>query len=512
MKTKIKHSNLSFSALIEKSIINGEGILTEHGALLVNTGKYTGRSSTDKFTVVDSISEQKIWWSAINQKISRRAAENLHKDIYNYLKKRDYFSQSIYTGGGDKYRIKIEALTERAWHSAFTRNMFFTPTLQELNNFIPDCTIFHAPGFKANLDKHNTNSEVAIVLDIKMRRILICGTEYAGEIKKSVFTYLSYLLPEKNVLPMHCSANKGTDKNTAIFFGLSGTGKTTLSSVKNRKLIGDDEHGWDDNGVFNLENGCYAKAIRLNQTDEPQIFSKTQQYGTILENVATVKQNTRQINLDDSSTTENTRASYSLDSFSGQFNELKENNTHPNHVIMLTCDAFGVLPPISKLNNKQAIYHFINGYTAKIAGTERNIQTPVAIFSACFGAPFMALKPNIYGELLKKKIEKYGSSCWLINTGWSGGPYGLGARIKIKLTRKLIKLILTGAIKKAKWKIAPVFDLQIPIELPNIPKKFLDPRESWKNPDQYDKKANELMELFKKNCAVFYSTNTLQKF
>lgn len=496
MKTKIKHSNLSFSALIEKSIINGEGVLTEHGALLVNTGKYTGRSSTDKFTIVDSASEQKIWWSAINQKMSRKATETLYEDICNYLKKRDHFLQNVYTGGGNEYRIKIEVITERAWHSAFTRNMFFIPTLEELNNFVPDCTIFHAPGFKANPNKHNTNSEVAIILDIEMKRILICGTEYAGEIKKSVFTYLSYLLPKKNILPMHCSANKGINGNTAIFFGLSGTGKTTLSSVKNRKLIGDDEHGWDDNGIFNLENGCYAKVIRLSQTDEPQIFSKTQQYGTILENVVISKQNTRKINLNDNSVTENTRASYSLDT---QTNKLKENDTHPSHVIMLTCDAFGILPPISKLNNKQAIYHFINGYTAKIAGTERNIQTPVAIFSACFGAPFMALKPNIYGELLKRKMEKHIASCWLINTGWSGGPYGLGARIKIKLTRKLIKLILSGEIEKAKWEVVSVFNLQIPVKLPNIPKKFLNPRESWKNTDQYDKKANELLELFKKN-------------
>ncbi|MEI6791127.1 MAG: phosphoenolpyruvate carboxykinase (ATP), partial [Myxococcaceae bacterium] len=437
-----------------------------------------------------------VWWGPINQKMQPAQAQKLYERIWSYLQKQDYFSQDLYAGTSQKHRLKIRVLTERAWHSAFAKNMFLTPSVGELAGFEPEFTVIQAPGFKADPQTDGTRSEVGVVLDFTAKRILICGTEYAGEIKKSVFTLLNYLLPAKGIMGMHCSANTAQNGDVAVFFGLSGTGKTTLSADPERSLIGDDEHGWDESGVFNFEGGCYAKVIKLSPKDEPEIFKTTQTFGTILENVV-MNPETRELDLNDDKLTENTRASYDIRQISNA--HLDGFGGHPKHIIMLTCDAFGVLPPIAKLTPEQAMYHFINGYTARVAGTERGVKEPSAVFSACFGAPFMARPPSVYAKLLGEKIAKHDVSCWLVNTGWSGGPYGVGSRMKISWTRALLHAALSGELQKSEFLTEAFFGLAIPANLEGVPSEILDPKRAWADPIAYDAKAKELLKLFKDN-------------
>ncbi len=490
------HRNLPVSALIEEAIRRGEGMLSEQGAFVVRTGKYSGRSPNDKFTVETPETRESVWWGHINQKMPPQNAAKLYERIWSYLKNKDYFVQDVYAGQSREHRVKVRVMSERAWHSAFARNMFLTPEPAELSNFEPEFTVYQAPGFKADPAVDGTRSEVAIVLDFAAKRILICGTEYAGEAKKSVFTLLNYLLPAKGVMGMHCSANMAKNGDVAIFFGLSGTGKTTLSADPERDLIGDDEHGWDDSGVFNFEGGCYAKVIKLSAKDEPEIYGTTQRFGTLLENVV-INPETRAIDLNSDQYTENTRASYDISQIPNA--HMDGRGGHPKHIVMLTCDAFGVLPPIAKLTKEQAMYHFINGYTARVAGTERGVKEPSAVFSACFGAPFMARPPSVYAKLLGEKIEKHGVQCWLVNTGWSGGPYGVGSRMKISWTRSLLHAALSGELQKGEFVQEPFFDLMIPKQLSGVPGEVLDPKRSWSDPAAYDSKARELQKLFKDN-------------
>ena len=490
------YQNLSRSVLIEEAIKRGEGLLSARGAFVVSTGKYTGRSPQDKFTVEDNQTRDTIWWGPINQKMQPEQAQKLYEKIWGYLQKQDYFAQDLFAGTSQKHRLKIRVLTERAWHSAFAKNMFITPTASEMLGFEPEFTLYQAPGFKADPAVDGTRSEVGIILDFGAKRILICGTEYAGEIKKSVFTLLNYLLPAKGVMGMHCSANTAKNGDVAIFFGLSGTGKTTLSADPERALIGDDEHGWDESGIFNFEGGCYAKVIRLNPQDEPEIFKTTQTFGTLLENVV-IDPATRQLDLDSDKLTENTRASYDIGEISNA--HLDGFGGHPKHIILLTCDAFGVLPPIAKLTPEQTMYHFINGYTARVAGTERGVKEPSAVFSACFGAPFMARPPSVYAKLLGEKIAKHGAICWLVNTGWSGGPYGVGSRMKISWTRALLHAALSGELQKGQFMTEPFLNLEIPVHLEGVPSEILDPKRAWSDPEAYKAKAAELLKLFKDN-------------
>lgn len=492
--------NLPLSVLIEEAIKRGEGLLSARGAFVVATGKYTGRSPNDKFTVEDNQTRDSVWWGPINQKMQPEQAQKLYEKIWGYLQEQNYFSQDLYAGTSQKHRLKIRVLTQRAWHSAFAKNMFISPAVSELAHFEPEFTVVQAPGFQADPKTDGTRSETAIVLDFSAKRILICGTEYAGEIKKSVFTLLNYILPAKGVIGMHCSANTAQNGDVAIFFGLSGTGKTTLSADPERLLIGDDEHGWDESGVFNFEGGCYAKVIKLSPKDEPEIFKTTQTFGTILENVM-INPETRDLDLNSDKLTENTRASYDIRQISNA--HLEGFGGHPKHIIMLTCDAFGVLPPIAKLSPDQAMYHFINGYTARVAGTERGVKEPSAVFSACFGAPFMARPPSVYAKLLGEKIAKHAVTCWLVNTGWSAGPYGVGSRMKISWTRALLHAALSGELQKGQFVTEPFFNLEIPVHLEGVPPEILDPKRAWVDPAAYDAKARELLQLFKNN----YETN-----
>lgn len=487
--------NLGSAALVEHAIRRNEGVLSDTGALITNTKKYTGRSPKDKFTVLDEISKDKVWFCDINKKMMPEHAASLTSKVQNYLKSQPCFVTDCVAGASLDHAIKIRVTTQRAWHALFVKNMFL-PSSKLSKTTGPDFHIFHAPGFLAQPELDHTNSEAAVVIDFKNRLITICGTEYAGEIKKSVFTVLNFLLPNKGVLSMHCSANKSKDGQVAIFFGLSGTGKTTLSAEASRSLIGDDEHGWDDVGVFNFEGGCYAKVIRLSKTDEPEIYHASRQFTSILENVV-YDEKSRRLDLDDGRYTENTRSSYDISFIPNAC--LTGTGGHPKHIIMLTCDAFGVLPPIARLSPEAATYHFINGYTAKVAGTERGINKPEAVFSACFGAPFMAQYPKVYAEIFQKKIREHQVSCWLVNTGWTGGPYSVGSRIKIAWTRTLLHAALDGKLAKAEFVKDPIFNLEIPKEVPGIPKDILNPRQTWADKAAYDAHAKRLADLFKEN-------------
>jgi phosphoenolpyruvate carboxykinase (ATP) len=487
--------NLSSAVLVEHAIRRNEGVLSDTGALITNTKKYTGRSPKDKFTVFDDVSRDKVWFSDINKKMLPEHAASLSAKVQAYLKGRPCYVTDCVAGASADHAIKLRVTTERAWHALFARNMFLDAKRVD-QNLKPDFNVFHAPGFLAQPELDHTNSEAAIVLDLQNRTITICGTEYAGEIKKSVFTLLNFLLPNKGVLSMHCSANKNTEGDVAIFFGLSGTGKTTLSAEASRSLIGDDEHGWDDKGVFNFEGGCYAKVIRLSKTDEPEIDHASRQFTSILENVV-YDESTRKLDLDDSRYTENTRSSYDISLIPNAC--MTGAGGHPTHIIMLTCDAFGVIPPISHLTPEAAAYHFINGYTAKVAGTERGIKEPEAVFSACFGAPFMAQFPKVYAEILYKKIQKHKVSCWLVNTGWTGGAYGVGSRMKISWTRTLLHAALDGKLAAAEYVKDPIFNLDIPKNVQGVPQEILYPRNTWKDKAAYDVQANKLARLFNEN-------------
>ncbi|MEM2099860.1 MAG: phosphoenolpyruvate carboxykinase [Thermoproteota archaeon] len=492
--------NLSSPLLYEEAIRRREGRLAHLGPLVVRTGQHTGRSPKDKFIVRESSSVDKIWWSNVNQPMEPDRFETLHRRLLAYLQGKDLFVQDCFAGADPLYRMPIRIMSETAWHSLFARNMFIQATPDQLKNHVPQFAVLHAPNFHALPEVDGTRSEVFIVIHFGLRLVLIGGTQYAGEIKKSIFTVLNYLLPQQNVLSMHCSANIGTNGDVAIFFGLSGTGKTTLSTDPARTLIGDDEHGWSERGVFNFEGGCYAKVIRLSPKDEPEIYETTRRFGTILENVG-FNSSTGRINLDDDSLTENTRAAYPISHIP---NAKRDGiGDQPRNIIMLTADAFGVLPPIAKLTPSQAMYHFLSGYTAKVAGTEKGVTEPQATFSPCFGAPFMALSPVVYANLLGEKITRHNVNVWLVNTGWSGGPYGVGQRIKIGYTRAMVRAILSGALGSISKVPDPNFGIAVPASCPDVPSEILNPRNTWTDKLAYDTLARELAAMFAENFKAF---------
>ncbi len=491
--------NLSTPALYEQAIRRREAMVAHMGPLVTRTGHHTGRSPNDKFIVKESTSESNISWGKINRPIEEKYFDELHRKMLSYTENKDLYIQDCYAGADEEYQLPIRIINETAWHNLFARNMFVQAESEDLENFIPEFTVINLPYFQADVETDGTNSPVFIIVNFAQKLVLIGGSSYAGEIKKSIFSVMNYLLPLKNVMAMHCSANIGENNDVAILFGLSGTGKTTLSADPKRKLIGDDEHGWSDKGVFNFEGGCYAKVINLSREAEPDIFETTRKFGTILENVQ-MDGKTRKIDLFDASLTENTRASYPLTHIDNI--EPSGMGGHPKNIIMLTADAFGVLPPIAKLTPEQAMYHFISGYTAKVAGTEKGITEPVATFSTCFGAPFMPLKPSIYAELLGKKIAKHNVNSWLINTGWSGGPYGVGKRMKIQYTRAMLNAALSGELDSIETFKDPVFGFFIPKEINDVPSEVLNPKNTWKDKEKYDvaykKLANMFIDNFKK--------------
>ncbi|MFN8450270.1 MAG: phosphoenolpyruvate carboxykinase (ATP) [Anaerolineae bacterium] len=498
--------NLSTPALYEQSIANREGMVVHNGPIAVRTGSYTGRSPKDKFIVRDEESADKVWWGSINQEFDAAAFDHLHRRMMAYFQQKDVYVQDCYAGADPNYRLPIRVVTEFAWHSLFARTMFIIPPEEALETHIPEFTIIDAPFFHATPEVDTTLSQTFILISFTRRLVLIGGTEYAGEIKKSVFSILNYLLPQRGVLSMHCSANYGKDRNdAAIFFGLSGTGKTTLSADPSRTLIGDDEHGWSDDGVFNFEGGCYAKVIRLSQTGEPEIWEKTRRFGTVLENVV-VDGRTRRLDLDDDTYTENTRAAYAIRTISNA--DYSGMCGHPKNVIFLTADAYGILPPVAKLTPEQAMYHFISGYTAKVAGTERGVTEPSATFSACFGAPFLPLHPMVYASLLRDKLLHHGAQVWLINTGWTGGPFGVGKRMSLEHTRSIVTAVLSGALNDVETVTEPFFGLAVPKHVPNVPDQVLNPRSTWANPEEYDRKAAELVHKFEENFKKYASQAT----
>ena len=495
-----RYHNLSLPILVEHAVKSGDALLSQHGALVVQTGKYTGRSPNDKFIVNDDMTKGEVCWGKINQPISPDIADNLYARMCSYLCDRDLFVQDCFAGAHKDHRLLIRVMCERAWHALFAQNMFIETRVDESSGFVPGFTVLHAPGFKADPARDKTHSEVAVVVDFTKRRVLICGTEYAGEIKKSVFTVMNHLMPASGILGMHCSANIGINNDTTIFFGLSGTGKTTLSADPSRRLIGDDEHGWCDDGVFNFEGGCYAKVIKLNERDEPAIYSTTKSFGTILENVI-IDPEKRTLDLDSDRLTENTRASYSISHIPNAL--LSGHGGHPKNIVMLTCDAFGVLPPIARLTTAQAMYHFLSGYTARVAGTERGITEPSAVFSACFGAPFMTRFPGVYARLLGERMRHNDANCWLVNTGWTKGPYGVGERMKIAWTRRLLEVALAGDLAKSEWVKDARFGFEIPMHVDGVPDDILNPANVWPSAHEYAKKADELAARFKDNFRQF---------
>lgn len=493
--------NLSTAALYEEAVARRECTVVTGGAIVCRTGPHTGRSPRDRFLVKEPSSSENIAWGDVNRAITAEQFEAVHRTVIAHLRGKDLFVQDCYAGADPAYRLPVRVVTERAWHSLFARHMFITESDRgKLIGHVPELTVIDAVSCAVDPITHGTNSDVFILLDLAKRLVLIGGTSYAGEIKKSVFSVMNYLLPLRRVMPMHCSANVGANGDSALFFGLSGTGKTTLSSDPGRRLIGDDEHGWSDRGVFNFEGGCYAKMIRLSADEEPQIYAATQRFGTLLENV-TVDPVTRQLDFDDDSVTENTRGAYPLvaiDSYvtSGQ-------GEHPRHLFMLTADAFGVLPPIARLTPAAAMYHFLSGYTAKVAGTERGITEPTATFSTCFGAPFMVWPPTTYSSLLGERIAEHGTTCWLVNTGWTGGPFGVGHRMPIKNTRALISAALAGDLDDVACEQDPVFQVDVPIGCPGVPAEVLRPRGTWANGADYDAQAAKLASMFARNFERF---------
>ena len=496
---KAIHWNHAAPALYEQALARKEGIIAHGGALVVETGQHTGRSAQDKHIVRDETTENNIWWEN-NQPLSPEHFDKLHKDMLAFAKSKELFVQDLYAGADPKHRLATRVYTQYAWHSLFIRNLLIVPKGEERKGFQPQLTIIDLPSFKANPSIHGTRSETIIALDLKKGIVLIGGTAYAGEMKKSVFSVLNYYLPEKEVMPMHCSVNVGSDGDSAIFFGLSGTGKTTLSADPKRQLVGDDEHGWSESGVFNFEGGCYAKMINLSEKAEPQIYATTKRFGTVLENVVYDK-DSRKIDLDNGSLTENTRGAYPL-SFIPNI-VLGGRANHPDTVIMLTADAFGVLPPIARLSPSAAMVHFLSGYTAKIAGTERGVSEPEAVFSTCFGAPFMPRHPSVYGNLLRKLIAEHQVKCWLVNTGWVGGPYGVGERMPIADTRRLLSAALSGELDKAEMAYDSNFKLEIPQAVEGVDSTRLNPREMWNDKGAYDKQAAKLLKMFTENFSKF---------
>ncbi len=497
------HSNLKTPQLVEHALANGEGRLCKDGPLVVETGKHTGRSANDKFIVKDSETADTVWWGKTNVAMEPAHFAALKDDFLKALADKDtLYVADLFGGSQPEHRVNVRVINEFAWHNQFIRTMLVRPEDSELDDFAPEYTIIDLPSFRADPERHGTRSETVIAVNLSEKLILIGGTRYAGEMKKSVFGILNYLLPTKGVMPMHCSANVGADGKTAVFFGLSGTGKTTLSADASRTLIGDDEHGWSDTAVFNFEGGCYAKMIRLEEEAEPEIFATTRRFGTVLENVV-MDEETRTLDLDDNALAENTRGAYPIDFIP---NTSEENmGPVPANVIMLTADAFGVLPPIARLTPDQAMYHFLSGYTAKVAGTEIGVTEPEATFSTCFGAPFMPRHPSVYGNLLKERIAKGGVACWLVNTGWTGGKYGVGNRMPIKATRALLNAALDGSLNDAEFRKDPNFGFDVPVAVPGVDSAILDPRSTWANGEEYDQTAHKLVQLFVDNFAQFES-------
>jgi len=493
------HRNLYHPQLVEAALRRGEAELATRGSLVAETGKRTGRSPKDKFIVRDAVSEKKIDWGSVNQPISADIFDALYERVIEYLQGKELFVQDLYCGADPKYRLPIQMINEYAWHNLFVRQLFIRPTVEELKTHSPEFTIVSAPNFLADPKRDGTNSEVFILVNFAKKIVLIGGTQYAGEMKKSIFGVMNFLLPERNVFPMHCSANIGSDGVTALFFGLSGTGKTTLSADPTRRLIGDDEHGWSASGVFNFEGGCYAKCIHLSPETEPQIYNALG-FGAVLENVV-LNPATRNPDYDDDSKTENTRAAYPVDYIENAV--IPGFGGHPKNVVFLTADAFGVLPPISKLTPEQAMYHFMSGYTAKVAGTEAGVTEPQATFSTCFGAPFMPLPPKTYAEMLGRRLREHNAQCWLVNTGWQGGPYGVGKRMSLPYTRAMVNALVEGRLANADFELEPAFGLSIPKSCPGVPSELLAPRNSWKDKGAYDTMAADLSARFAKNFEKF---------
>jgi phosphoenolpyruvate carboxykinase (ATP) len=496
------HWNLSTAALYEHAIRRGEGELAANGPLVCLTGAHTGRSPNDKFVVKEPSSEGHVAWGKVNRPIDVAHFETLKRDMLAHVADRDLYVQDLYAGADPKYRVAVRFIQELAWHNLFVRNLFLVPPAEDMAGFAPNFTVITAAGFRAQPERHGTRSDVAIVLNLGTREVLIAGTSYAGENKKSIFTVLNYLLPLRGVLSMHCSANIGKAEDTALFFGLSGTGKTTLSSDPERRLIGDDEHGWSDEGVFNFEGGCYAKMIRLSAEAEPQIFATTRRFGTVLENVA-LDPATRRLDFNDASLTENTRGAYPIEFIDNAVPS--GTGGHPANIIMLTADAFGVLPPIARLSAAGAMYHFLSGYTAKVAGTEKGVKDPTATFSTCFGAPFLPLSPNVYARGLGERIARHNVRVWLVNTGWTGGAFGVGSRMKIAQTRAMITAALAGKLDRVEYHRHPVFNLDMPSSCPDVPTDVLDPRSTWSDKAAYDAQAKKLAAMFVENFKAFES-------
>ena len=493
--------NLMEPALVEAALKREEGTLGQGGTFLVSTGEHTGRSPKDKFVVRTPSVEDSIWWEN-NKPMEPAAFDQLYDDMLQHMKGRDYFVQDLFGGADPEHRLDVRMVTELAWHGLFIRHLLRRPSREELDTFTPEFTIINCPSFKADPEKHGCRSGTVIALNFDKKVILIGGTEYAGENKKSVFTLLNYILPGKGVMAMHCSANHaiGNPVDTAVFFGLSGTGKTTLSADPERVLIGDDEHGWSDRGTFNFEGGCYAKTINLSAEAEPEIYATTQKFGTVIENMV-FDPETKELDFEDDSLTANMRCAYPLDYISNASETSL--GGHPKNIIMLTCDAFGVLPPIARLTPAQAMYHFLSGFTSKVAGTEKGVTEPEPTFSTCFGAPFMPRRPEAYGNLLREKIAKHGATCWLVNTGWTGGAYGTGSRMPIKATRALLHAALDGSLNSATFRKDPNFGFDVPVQVAGVAEVLLDPRRTWDDQAAYDVQAKKLVEMFADNFAQY---------
>ena len=496
--------NLNEASLMQKAVERGEGTLGIGGILLVNTGKHTGRSPKDKFIVMDAETKDEIWWER-NGQMTPKNFDKLYNDISVHMKKADYFVQDLFACASHEHKFNVRLINELAWHGLFIRHLLRRPNHMDLERFMPDFTLINCPSFKADPRKYGVRSETVIAINFKKKMVIVCGSEYAGENKKGVFSILNYILAKKGVMPMHCSANHavGDQNEMAIFFGLSGTGKTTLSQDPDRILIGDDEHGWSDDGVFNFEGGCYAKTINLSATSEPEIFSTMTKFSTVVENMI-FDPDTLEINYTDDTLTPNMRAAYPL-SFIENASETGKGGT-PKHIIFLTCDAYGVLPPIASLSSEQAIYHFLSGFTSKAPGTETGVIEPEPTFSPCYAAPFLPLRPEIYGNILKNKIEKYNAKCWLVNTGWTGGPYGVGERMPLAYTRSVLRGILNGSLSKSQFNEDKNFGFSVPLSIPFVDSKLLNPRNTWEDPGLYDKQAAKLVAMFSANFHKYKSS------
>jgi phosphoenolpyruvate carboxykinase (ATP) len=495
------HWNLTAAPLVEHAVQRSEGLLAKDGPLVVRTGKHTGRSAQDRFIVRNGTSEDTVWWGKTNKPMDPEAFDRLHEDFLVALgEKEKLFVADLFGGSQPEHRVRVRVVNELAWHNLFIRTLLVRPEVEELASFVPEFTMIDLPSFRADPARHGCRSETVIAVNLEKKLVLIGGTAYAGEMKKSVFGLLNFLLPADGIMPMHCSANIGAAGDTAVFFGLSGTGKTTLSADPNRTLIGDDEHGWSDTAVFNFEGGCYAKMIRLSPEAEPEIYATTKKFGTVLENVV-IDPVTRELDLDSSEYAENSRGAYPIHYIPNCSDE--NMGPVPKNIVMLTADAFGVLPPIAKLTPDQAMYHFLSGYTAKVAGTEIGVTEPEATFSTCFGAPFMPRHPSVYGNLLKERIAKGGVDCWLVNTGWTGGKYGVGKRMPIKETRALLNAALDGSLKNVEFRRDPNFGFEVPVAVPGVDSSILDPRSTWAEKAEYDRTAAKLVDLFIENFAQF---------